>query len=228
MNSKYKILIIEDEILIAESLKSILIKNGAEVCAIAHSKATAIQEIKQANFDIAFVDIKLKNELAGIELSEIIRKESKKPFIFLTAFSEKKIVEKATKNLPAAYLLKPFTENDIITTLKLVTTKIEIEQQNREFIYSENKTPSSKIFLDEIIYIKVDNIYLEVVTKSKKSILRYSLDKFLSEINYDKIIRVHRSYAVNSDFIEKEKYNYLIVSGNKIPLSRTFKKNLPR
>jgi len=115
-----KILVVEDEFIIAEDLKLILRKFGYPNVSIARSAKKAQEIIKQEKTDLVLIDIKLEKGMTGLELSEKVQKEYNIPFIFITAFSEEKIKEAAMKNNPVAYLMKPIRDKELELYIKKV------------------------------------------------------------------------------------------------------------
>ncbi len=113
-----RILVVEDEVIIAEDLKLILKRLGYPDVSIVRSAYKAMEIIKKEKTDLVLIDIKLEEEMTGIELSEKVNEEYNIPFIFVTAFSEKEIVESAMKKRPVAYLLKPIQDNELANYIK--------------------------------------------------------------------------------------------------------------
>lgn len=119
MPTKLRVLIIEDEVLIAEDLRDCLETLNYEVAAIAYSKEDALFKIEASNFDLALIDINLNGELAGLELASLLKDHAQKPFFFITSYAHQAIVEQAKEREPLGYLVKPFTERDLYTTLEI-------------------------------------------------------------------------------------------------------------
>ncbi len=117
--ARLKALIVEDEPLVAEDIAGCVESLGYEVGFIAYSAEQAILKLREIKFDFALLDITLAGEMDGIELSEVINAEYRIPFLFLTSHSDRSILERAKKARPAAYLLKPFDENDLTTSLEV-------------------------------------------------------------------------------------------------------------
>ena len=106
-----RIIIVEDEVLIAEFLKDVLEDQGFKTIDLAHDYDTALSMLKQHSYELAFLDIQLNSELKGIELGSEISKTTKIPFIYLTAHSANGIMEKALATKPNAFLTKPFKKS---------------------------------------------------------------------------------------------------------------------
>jgi DNA-binding NarL/FixJ family response regulator len=116
---KSKILIVEDESIIAENLRYILNDLNYEVIGIASKYSIAIELIKAQLPDIVLIDIILGGSKGGIDLAHEINLKYKIPFIFSTSHSDPLTVKKAKEAKPNGYLLKPFSKANIFTTIEM-------------------------------------------------------------------------------------------------------------
>jgi CheY-like chemotaxis protein len=107
-----KILITEDERIIAEDLKLTLQSFGHEVTAICASGEEAVTKTRELLPDLIFMDIKLKGKLSGIEAAHILE-NCKIPVIFCTAYSDNKTIMRAANVGNSGYLIKPIMENEL-------------------------------------------------------------------------------------------------------------------
>ena len=120
---KNRILIVEDEQIIAEDLKETLKNIGFEDCLIENSAEQALEIIKKQKPDLIIIDIKLTGEMDGIELAENINKIEDIPVIYFTAYSDEKVIEKAMATKPVAYLIKPVVEKELLDIINSVLNK---------------------------------------------------------------------------------------------------------
>jgi two-component system response regulator HydG len=111
-----KILIVEDQFIEADNLRSMLRKAGYIVCKIARSVNEGLQIIDDENPDLVLLDIRLKGELTGIDLAKTL-KERKIAFVFLSANSNKQTLDEAKATKPYGFLVKPFREKDVLVML---------------------------------------------------------------------------------------------------------------
>ena len=102
-----KILIVEDELIIAEDIRLQLVKLGYQVTGVAKDFGAALTLLEKDTPDLLLVDIVLKGERDGIELAEFVKEQYDLPVIFLTSHADKLTVERAKKVNPEGYLLKP-------------------------------------------------------------------------------------------------------------------------
>jgi PAS domain S-box-containing protein len=124
-----KILIVEDEILVALSLKRDLEQMGYSVIAIYVSGEEAIQNIEALKPDLVLMDIKLRREVDGITTAELIKERHNIPFIYLTAHSEKSTIDRAKKTEPYGYLLKPVNSRELQTAIEITLYKHKVDSE---------------------------------------------------------------------------------------------------
>ena len=146
---KEKILIVEDEFIVANDLKITLIKAGYQVCGIAASVVQARQLIEAKKPNWVLLDIILKDDLTGIDLAwELL--DSKIPFLYISANTNHTILEAVKETRPYGFLVKPFREKDLLVMLDIARYKYQIEIENSEKINIEN-TGNKVHFIDGII-----------------------------------------------------------------------------
>lgn len=113
-----KILIVEDEFVVANALRLVLKQAGHHVCAIATSADDAETAVQKSKPDIVLLDIHLSGKRTGIDLARKLRTENI-PFIYLSANSSQKILEDAKATEPYGFLVKPFREKDVLVALDI-------------------------------------------------------------------------------------------------------------
>ncbi len=220
-----RIAIIEDELFIAEMLKELLEDLGQEVVGIANNYEIAINIIDQNNVDLYFLDINLGAGKSGFDVAEYINKHSTTKFVFLTSYSDKETINEAMQYQPQAYLCKPFSDTDLFTTIAIINTRLK-EKNTKDYFVIKDGTQQIKIDFTELLYFKSNNIYVEIITLSKTYLIRNSIQKIMEEINHPKMIRIHRTYAVNMQNIASIASDFVIVANEKLPLSRLHKEEL--
>ncbi len=124
INSQTRILIVEDEILIADNIRRYLTKKGYEVVGVAISYEEAVNLYLSKTPDIALVDIRLNGAKSGIDFAHFVEQQKDaKPFIYLTSQFDKKNVNKAKSTFPSAYLSKPVHKESLSIAIDLATAK---------------------------------------------------------------------------------------------------------
>lgn len=124
-----RILVVEDEAVIALRLQKRLKEMGYDVPDIAYSGEDAVEKAGRLRPDLVLMDIMLPGKLDGIEAAKIVKAEFDIPVIFLTAFSEDKILKRAKQAEPFGYLLKPFQDRDIKAAIEVALYKKGMEEK---------------------------------------------------------------------------------------------------
>lgn len=147
-----KVLIVEDEIIVARHIEDTLLSLGYSVAGMVSSGEEAIKLCGEApRPDVVLMDIMLEGDVDGIDAARKIRKDYSIPIIFLTAFSNEKTLHRAKTAKPYGYILKPFQETDFFTSIEIAIHKHRIERKLVE--ETENALAaiigSSEVFLEE-------------------------------------------------------------------------------
>ena len=114
-----KILIIEDEGVVAEDLKECLLNLGYTVCGTVNSGLDAFKIVEAAEPDLALVDINIKGNLDGTEVGAILRTKYAIPFIYVTAYAGDKTLERVRPTQPSGYIVKPYNERELHMVIEL-------------------------------------------------------------------------------------------------------------
>lgn len=220
-----KILIVEDEILIAELIKSYLEEVGHEVVEIAISYDEALENYHKFNPDLILLDIRLYGNKSGIDFAKHLESmKYKMPIVFLSSQYDLKTLGLALETYPYGYLTKPVNKMSLWTTISTAYQLYESSLSSDEIQLYDGKS-NHIINISEIMYAESDHIYIKVVMyNGKEIILRESLKNFLSKLPSEVCIQCHRSYIVNTKQIKEWNSNTLtLVNDYKIPVSRNFR-----
>lgn len=128
--SDIRVLIVEDEPLIAEDISDFLGDINYFPAGIAYDSETALDMLINRHPDIVLLDITIEGSINGIEIAHIIRKKYNIPFVFLTSHSDKNTLDKAKLTLPYGYIVKPFNEKDLLSTLEMALFRHANENKN--------------------------------------------------------------------------------------------------
>lgn len=123
------ILVVEDEYIVSRELQQRLRDLGYEIAGEAITGEQAILNAREKKPDLILMDIKLKGGMDGIEAATIIKRGGNIPIIYLTAFADEKTIERAKLTEPFGYMIKPFDERDLKSTLEIAFYKHEMEQE---------------------------------------------------------------------------------------------------
>ena len=123
-----KIMIVEDEAVIALRLEQQLVEMGYDVTGISHTGEAAVENARTLTPDLILMDIMILGDLDGIDVAKIVREELDIPVIFLTAFSEDEFIERAKEVEPYGYLVKPIRNRELKATVKIALYKKKLEE----------------------------------------------------------------------------------------------------
>ena len=117
--SGIRVLIVEDEPLIAKNIGMYMNNNDYEVSAFAYDPEEAIFQLKRNPPDLAILDINLESDRDGIEVARYINQHNNIPFVFLTSYSDKDTLERAKQTNPYGYIVKPFNDKTLLATIEI-------------------------------------------------------------------------------------------------------------
>ncbi len=147
---KTRILVVEDESIVAKDIQNTLIKLGYEVPATASSAASAYEKLEQVLPDLVFLDIKLKGEEDGIHIAGHIKERYNIPVIFLTSYVDQETLDRAKVTEPYGYIVKPFNESDLKTTVEMALFKFSRDREVRD---SEQRLANALSRVEEAIIV---------------------------------------------------------------------------
>jgi DNA-binding LytR/AlgR family response regulator len=228
-----KIGIVEDEIIIADSIRSVLLRMNYRVAEPCISYDEAIKMLQTDPPSLLLLDINLgTNSKSGIEVGKYIRENMDLPFIFLTANSDIKTVEQAKTVNPNAFLVKPFVQDELHAVIEIAMhnfySRKEQEQPRpgKDHLFVKDGTELHKISFDDILYLESDHVYVCVYTTKRKYLIRTSLQNYVEQLDRDRFLRVHRSFVVNLDKIDKVLGTQITIGDKSLPVSKSYKDEL--
>ncbi len=127
-----RILVVEDEHIVAMGIKKMLKNLGYTVTGVASSGKDAISKAESTFPDVVLMDIMLKGDMDGVEAAKEIRERFDVPVVYLTAYSDNKILERAKKTEPFGYIVKPFDEKDLHSSIEVALHKHRKEKEKTE------------------------------------------------------------------------------------------------
>ena len=130
--AKAKVLIVEDDVIVAMDIESRLKNLGYSVSGIANYAEKAIEKVEELDPDLVLMDIVLKGEMDGIEAAEIIRSRFEIPVVFLTAYADEKRFERAKLTIPFGYILKPFQDRDLKITIEMALYAAKVDAKRKQ------------------------------------------------------------------------------------------------
>lgn len=190
---KARILIVEDEAIVAEDLENLIIDFGYEIVGSVVGADDAIQQAIEHRPDLILMDIVLRGNKNGIDAANEIKDMLKIPIIFLTAYSDLKLIEEAKNTEPYAFIIKPFQDRQVIASIEVALSRSQIEK---------------KLFQSEEIYhTLIDNIQdglfliqdgkLKFVNEAFSRIPGYTVDEVLGMEFQDFVASEDRDMVVD-------------------------------
>lgn len=221
MMRTYNVLIVEDEGLIANYIKSSIEEHEFSCVGIAPGYDEAIELLATKPIDVVLLDINLFGEKTGIDLAKEINKNYNIPFLYLTSYGDADTISKLKDTNPIGYISKPINPVDVVTTLSILCKRM-----CQKTTLQIGKT-NYKLDISDLIYVKSDHVYLEFFYSSKKETKRTSLNTVLDLLPKNSLVQINRSIAVNPDKIKQiERHSVLLENNVEFKVSEKFRKNI--
>ncbi len=225
--SSFSVLIVEDQLVIAEDIRQAVEGMGHQVCGIAISYEEGVGLVQRHQPDLVILDIKLQGKKSGIDLAYVIlKKYPTTSFIYLTSYFDRKTLKGASKTLPGAYLVKPFKDQDLMSAIEVSMqnhqAKIEMTDQLEgpgELIVKSEYVLLKIPFVD-ILWLKADRNYFEIKTLEKIHRVRGSMEAYEKKLPPNRFMRIHRSYIINLDHVTEAFNGKVLMGGVSLPVSR--------
>jgi PAS domain S-box-containing protein/putative nucleotidyltransferase with HDIG domain len=129
LKKRTKVLVVEDEVIVARDVLNMLQSLGYESISVTSTSEEAVEAAKKESPHIVLMDIMLEGKMNGVEAADHIYTKLNIPVVYLTSYTDEKIIQKAKKTEPFGYLLKPFEERDLQTTIEIALYKFEMEMK---------------------------------------------------------------------------------------------------
>lgn len=246
MENTTSVYIVEDESIVAKDIQNSLRKLGYNVLGISNNGADAIKQIVELEPDIVLMDIMIKGPLTGIDVAEKIKKEYNIPSIFLTAYADESTLSKAKITEPYGYILKPFKEVDLQSSIEMAVYKHKKDSEvvkERDFLYSlvDNKEDPSRDILfvksnsrlvklntSEIFFVEALKDYVVLNARYSRYTIHSTMKDIEKKLENGDFIRVHRSFIVRIDKIQTIENHTVVLEEIKkvIPIGGSYREEL--
>lgn len=219
----FNILVVEDEVLIADTIERYLKKKNHQVTGKAISYEEACSLYEQTAPDLVLLDIRLSGTRTGIDVAHFIQKQSKpKPYIFLTSQMDSHNINAAKETFPAGYLSKPIQKETLFATIEIAMHSHLADKDEKKTITVSNKGENHLIQIDDILYLEADHVYTKIHLKNRPHAMqRCSLKEMIDSLPANQFMQTHRSFAVNLKQVKRWDNADIFLEGNSIPLSRS-------
>ncbi len=240
MAEPIKILIVEDEMIIAANISLQLSSLGYEVTGIIPRGEEALANIKQTQPDIVLMDISLKGDLDGIETVQAMQNDYDIPVIYLTANADDVNFNRAKETNPFAFISKPFKKLDLQRAIELTINQIDCQKDSASNATMSNISPfilsdcifvrhhekMVKVDIKDILYIEAERNYCRIYSKGKEYLMVMTLKDMDEKLPDRHFIRVHRSFIVNISQIDEIATSHIVIARKAIPVSKSLKDEL--
>jgi len=240
IEQKFKILIVEDERLVAKDIAARLNHVGYEIAGIADTFEKAMALFDEQAPDLVLLDINLKGQKNGIDIATEINQKTATPFIFVTAQTDADTLQSAKNTFPSAYLVKPFTTEHLSVSIdialhnfayqrKETVDQTETEEEEalmylkQEFVFIKDGNTYIKIQQAEVLMLESEGNYIKIHTPEKRYMIRCTMNKAIEKLKKQYFVRVHRSFCVNINKVTKFNENEVTVEHLKAPIGRNYK-----
>ncbi len=242
--AKTSVLVVEDESIVAKDIQNSLKKLGYAVPAVVNSGEDAIDAAGEHRPNLILMDIMLKGDISGIEAAEQIKNRYRIPVIFLTAYADESTLSKAKVTEPYGYIIKPFKEIDLHTSIEMALYKHGKEQEVRkerdlyssivldksveDCIFVKSNSRLVKVKTKEIYFVEALKDYVIIQTKDAKFTVHSTMKDMLTKLSSSEFLRVHRSFIVRVDKILAIEQNNLVIEDDKkiIPVGGSYRDEL--
>ncbi len=242
--AKTSVLVVEDESIVAKDIQNSLKKLGYAVPSVENTGEDAIDAAGQYKPDLILMDIMLKGDISGIDAAEQIRKRYQIPVIFLTAYADESTLSKAKVTEPYGYIIKPFKEIDLHTSIEMALYKhgkeqevkrerdlyssIVLDKSSEDCIFVKSNSRLVKVKTGEIYFVEALKDYVIIHTKDSKYTVHSTMKDMMAKLSNSEFLRVHRSYIVRVDKIVAIEQNNLIIEDDKkiIPVGGSYRDEL--
>ncbi len=243
---KLNIFIVEDESIVAKDIQNSLTKLGYNVVGMANNGKDAVEKIIEVKPDLVLMDIMIKGNMTGIEVSEKIKERINIPVIFLTAYADEGTLSRAKITEPYGYILKPFKEIDLHSTIEMAVYKHQKDAEvlkERDFLYSlvENKDDRNKdilfvksnsrlvkVHLKDIYFVEALKDYVIINTEFARYTVHSTMKELDRKLGSEEFARVHRSFIARLDKIQSIDNQNVILENEKkvIPVGGSYREEL--
>lgn len=244
--TKANVFILEDEFIVLKDIQASLKKLGYNIVGSAPSGEKALELLEEVTPDIALMDIMLKGKMNGIETAQIVKDKYAIPVIYLTAYAEEATLNLAKVTEPYGYILKPFKEIDLHTSIEMALYKHKKDreiEQNRDMLYSlfmnkekegddfifiKSNNKLVKLEMNEIYFIEALKDYVVINTNDTRYTIHSTMKDIEVKLGTEDFIRVHRSFIVRLDKITSIDFPNLQLGNDRklIPIGGSYREEL--
>jgi DNA-binding LytR/AlgR family response regulator len=236
MHNGIKVFIVEDMAIARAGIETMLLNNDFEVVGSAAKAETAWEDLQNIAVDIIVLDINLAGEKNGIWLAQQIREYLNIPIVFLTAYGDQKTLKEVVATKPDGYLMKPYQEPTLITTIGIALQNFLDNQKEiiiseavsvfQNVIFIKDKHVRVKLKIEDICFIKSEGNYLEIKLDEKTHVVRSKIAEIKKILPATVFYRTHQRYIINKNKVAVLRKGFLTIENDDIPVSIKYRKQV--
>lgn len=243
MPDKVQIAIVEDDFVIAQELKVSLLELGYAVQQICTSGEALLKALENTLPDLVLLDIQIEGNYNGIQMAGILKEKHHLPFIYLTAQTDKLLMDEAIRTEPLAFLVKPFHMKELQAAIEMAIYQASKQKDQQQMnpksgddfaesfffhthLFVKVKNRLEKIQLSDILWLEAKDIYTVIKTLKTQYVVSHPLKTFENRLPADNFMRIHRSFIISLDKMEAIEDNSVCISKQFIPIGKTYKEDL--
>lgn len=232
---KLRLLVLEDQVMVAADLVDMLNRLGHEIVACVDNGREALDEAAKQWPDLAILDVKVKGGMNGLEVGRRMRNELHIPIIYLTAMDE--VYDLARETQPHDFLNKPV---DPVRLKRSIELAVQHARQTSDIfkppgiadgvVFIRHNDRRKRVDLKDVCYLRADGGYCHLHMIHDKITLARPMRTVLEELSrYDRqgrLIQVHRSHSINLDHVTDIRGNMLMVDGECFDIGETYRERV--
>jgi DNA-binding LytR/AlgR family response regulator len=223
------IAVVEDEVIIATNIVRKLNLLGYEAYPPCASFKEAAALFAAEKPDAALIDIRIKGQRDGIELAEYIRENYDVPIIFATANGDEATIQRAKNARPNAYVLKPFTKQDLHAAIEVAMLNFEMMPKVAKPVQSNSLIVKVshdlvKLACDDILYLRSEGNYVKMVMRSTKArSFRTTLSTLETQLDPAIFFRIGKSCIVNFNYVDELEFDQIKIGNEFLATSKVYR-----
>jgi DNA-binding LytR/AlgR family response regulator len=240
MDNAISILIVEDDLLIAEDLNELLQEFGYKEIFKARNYNQAINLLQSHHIDLALLDINLNDSVSGIMLAKEINQQYQIPFIYITSYSDANTIDQVKHTRPAGFLLKPYSKDLLLAQIEIAIFNYTNSRNAAEMAMSSSMPENEehnlvinkhllikdnyrfvKLPLTNVLWFESDRNYVDIKTIERKYTIRCSLKKLAEQLPANDFVKCYKQFIINIRHVDSFTANAVAIKGQEIPISRT-------
>lgn len=232
-----KVLIVEDEPIIADHIEQYILDAGHVTAGIADDFAGAKKLLEESHPDVILLDINLGDGPDGVDIAHYINTHYQKPFVFISSNTDAKTLERVKLTNPSGFIVKPFKAMDIKMQIELALHSFQLKNEHAQVQFSDSFLVNDHFFIKDkhslvkvnyidVLYAEACDNYTIIYTINAKYILSYTLKVVEEKLLPFHFFRTHRSFLVNLKHIQKVNPKEVLVNGKEIALSENSRSDL--